>query len=241
MPVAVEFNTVSFAYEQSMVLKEASLELAEKGFLLVLGPNGGGKTTFAKLLLGLVQPTSGSVKLFDRQPHSALADIGYVPQITVTHSRLPIRVFDVVNLGLYKCKGLSRAKRRQKVMNALQTVGLLALAKRAFNGLSGGERQRVLIARALVSSPRLILLDEPTANVDAKSKEQIYQLLSHLNEHATIVLITHDPDTSALPVSDIAFINRQVIHHKGRELTDKMLALSLGTTIEQLPRCANDY
>ncbi|CAG9298028.1 metal ABC transporter ATP-binding protein [Celerinatantimonas diazotrophica] len=241
MPVAVEFNAVSFAYEQSMVLKEASLELVEQGFLLVLGPNGGGKTTFAKLLLGLIQPTSGRVKLFEQAPHCALSDIGYVPQITVTQSRLPIRVFDVVNFGLYKCKGLSHSQRRLRVMNALQTVGLSQLAKRKFSGLSGGERQRVLIARALVSSPRLILLDEPTANVDAQSKEQIYQLLSHLNAHATIVLITHDPNTSALPVSDIAFINRQVIHHKGPELTEQMLALSFGTTVEQLPRCANDY
>ncbi len=218
MQQAITFSGVSFAYDDIPVIEDVSIEVALGGFLLIVGPNGGGKTTFGKLMLGLLKPVCGSVHLFDRPPGQTLRQVGYVPQISTAMSGFPISVFEVVRLGLYGRTGQTRREMARSVAEALNRAGISHLAKRGFSGLSGGERQRVLIARALVSEPRLLFLDEPTANVDAQSRSGIHQVLQSLAGKTTIVLITHDPEIGTLPATDIAYINRRLTHTRGGDV-----------------------
>lgn len=234
MTHALSLSQVSFAYEERTVLCDVNLTIDEGSFLMILGPNGGGKSTLAKLLLGLLKPSHGQIHVLDQRPIDALACIGYVPQVTVNGSSLPIRVAEVVRLGLYQAPCLSRRQKQHRVLEALDKVGLTHLAKQKFTALSGGERQRVLIARALVINPRVLILDEPTASVDYRAREQIYALLNTLSQDATIILITHDPDTQLLPVTHTALVNRHLLCHTGHVMTPEMMALSLGKNISQL-------
>jgi zinc transport system ATP-binding protein len=228
---AITFHHVGFAYHDEMVIENAEICLAEGSFLLVLGPNGGGKTTFGKLALGLLQPTYGSVQLFERPPGQMLQQVGYVPQINAATSRFPIDVAEVVRLGLYGTPS-SRQTQKQRIADALQHVGLSHLARRPFASLSGGERQRVLIARALVSTPRLLILDEPTANIDILSKQMIYQLLTRLSRDTTILLISHDLDLGTLPITDTVYIKRQMTHVTGNTLSAEMLMRLYGAPVQ---------
>ena len=228
MQQAIAFSGVSFAYDDAPVIEDVSIEVAAGGFLLIVGPNGGGKTTFGKLMLGLLKPVCGSVHLFDRPPGQTLRQVGYVPQISTAMSDFPISVFEVVRLGLYGRKLQDRREAAHRVAEALDRVAISHLAKRGFSGLSGGERQRVLIARALVSEPRLLFLDEPTANVDAQSRTGIHQVLEALAGKTTIVLITHDPEVGALPATDIAYVNRRLTHTRGGDVAQVVrMALQL--------------
>ena len=192
------------------VLDGLSLTVREGDFLAVLGPNGGGKTTLLKVMLGLVKPTSGTVTVFGREPGQVAGRIGYVPQRLDFDRTFPISAMEVALMGRLSRKHLlQRYGRddRRKALEALETTGLAALANRRIGALSGGELQRVLIARALAGEPELLLLDEPTASVDPDMKTTIYDLLDQLKKSHTIVLVTHDTGTIGRHVSRIACLN----------------------------------
>ena len=207
------------------VLQGVSLSVYEGDFLAVLGPNGGGKTTLLKIILGLVKPTSGTVTVFGGPPGHAAGRIGYVPQSIFFDREFPISAWDVVMMGrLARKKLLQRygSADRQKAAEAIEITGLSGLRNRRIGALSGGELQRVLIARALAGEPELLLLDEPTASIDPEMKSTIYDLLDRLKERHTIVLVTHDTGTIARHISRIACLNCTLdMHEKGSTLSRK--------------------
>ncbi len=185
--LAVDVKDLRFSYGNTLVLQDVNIEVSRGDFIGVFGPNGGGKTTLLKLLMGFLQPDCGKVRIFGREPKEQLLRIGYVPQVMHLDRQFPISVFEVVSMGLLGVRGLHR----EKIETALDRVGLLAYKDRAFGSLSGGQAQRVLIARAIVSDPELLLLDEPTAHADPCAEGGIYELLFSFKESMTILMVTH--------------------------------------------------
>ncbi len=215
-------DTVSFGYTPNqLALKNISLNIHPGDYLGLIGPNGGGKTTLLKIMLGLLKPQSGEVRLFG-VPLNKFKDwskIGYVPQkATQLDHQFPASVREVVEFGRVAAVGvghpLARAD-RVAVEAALEKVGMLPYADTLIGDLSGGQQQRVLIARALVSNPEIIFLDEPTVGVDMKNQEQFYALLKKLNQElqVTLVLVSHDIDVIANEATELACINQELVYH----------------------------
>lgn len=195
---ALRFDRVSFSYGELPVLDAASFHLHDGEFAVLLGPNGAGKTTVIRLLLGLAKPDSGSVSVLGSSPESARRSIGYVPQHASYDPAFPISVAEVVRMGMLEAtkarSGAGRAAERRAVDLALEAADVADLRDRPYSALSGGQRRRVLVARALVGDPRLVVLDEPTANMDAASEARLYATLGALKGKATVVVVTHDDD-----------------------------------------------
>lgn len=209
------------------ILDGLSLNVQEGEFLGIVGPNGGGKTTLLRVVLGLQKPTSGRVRVFGKDPVESRRKIGYVPQNLFFDRDFPITVGETVLMGRLSRKGLfSRysGKDRKMAEQALETVGMAGLKKRQVGGLSGGELQRLLIARALAGQPELLLLDEPTASIDPEMKTTIYDLLDDLVKSMTIILVTHDTGSISRNVSRIACLNCRVTMHEPEAITSEMLA-----------------
>ncbi len=212
---------VSFAYHDRMVLSRINLDIVPGEYLGVIGPNGGGKTTLLKLILGLLKPDSGSVELFGRPTTTfrQWSRIGYVPQkATSIESRFPFTVEEVVSFGRVGSKGMLRrlkAADREAVMRALAQVNMAPKRKARLSELSGGQQQLVFIAKGIVSEPDILILDEPTAGVDVESQDEFYRLLSRLNrkEGITLVVVSHDIDVIANEVKSVACLNQTLICH----------------------------
>lgn len=191
----ITLDSVSFRYNGQDALRDVSVEVFPTDFMAVIGPNGGGKTTLLKLILGLLQPTAGSIKVFGQTPARSLHRIGYVPQYGNYSRHFPLRVIDVVMSGciqpasLFPWHGTSTHKRAEAI---LKKLSIQHLANTPLAHLSGGQKQRTLIARALITDPDVILLDEPTASVDSGVEQDIYELLKELNATKTILLVSHD-------------------------------------------------
>lgn len=186
---------LSFKYDKQTVLENVTIQIEEGEFIGIFGPNGGGKTTLLKLMMGMLHPEKGLIRLLGDSPKKARHQVGYVPQTLRCDKDFPISVFDVVMMGtLSKLPwwGGYTKELKQKAFTALEQVGLSHLKKQSFGTLSGGQAQRVLIARAIVDSPKILLLDEPTASIDPQAEVEILQLLLHLNKTMTIIMITHD-------------------------------------------------
>lgn len=218
--VVAELAHVCVDYGAERVLDEVTLQIRAGDFLGVIGPNGSGKTTLLRVLLGLVRPSCGHVRLFgtDIREFRAWRRIGYVPQKAVFESRFPASVFEVVASGRSGPSGVGRRlgdADRRAVEEALATVGLSDARDRLIGRLSQGQQQRVLIARALVHSPELVLLDEPTVGVDPDAQEQFFALLRYLNRElrATLVLVSHDVAVIAREVTRLACLNRTLVVH----------------------------
>jgi zinc transport system ATP-binding protein len=208
----IEIKNISFSYNNELVLEDISLTVKRGNFLGVIGPNGSGKTTLLKIIVGLLKPQTGSVELFGQPLNTfkAWSKIGYVPQrVTATALHFPITAAEVVAMGDVTNKG------QHAVKIALSEVGMEKQAHKIISELSGGQQQRVFIARALVSQPELLILDEPTSGVDAESQAAFYELLHTLNKKKklTLVLISHDIDVVAKEVSEVACINRTLVFH----------------------------
>jgi len=213
-------------YDGLPVLEDLSLSVRERDFIGIIGPNGGGKTTLLKVLLGLVEPSRGRVRVLGREPTDARRFVGYVPQYTEFDYAFPVSVWDVAMMGRLGHRGLLKRyteEDRHAVEDALRQVDMLRQKERRIGQLSGGERQRVYVARALASGPEILLLDEPTASVDTRVVGSIYEVLQDLNRHATIILASHDIGVVSSYVKTIACLDRQLIYHESKEITADML------------------
>ena len=217
--IAVEH--LSFTYDGPLVLEDVSFTIAQRDFVSVVGPNGGGKTTLLKLLLGLLRPTRGHVRIFDRPPAEVRRRVGYVPQHAQFDPQFPVTAQDVVQmgrLGAGPCIGPTRRGDKRAALAALDEVGLAEYSSRPLAMLSGGQRQRVLIARALASDPELMLLDEPTANLDLAVQGDFFDLLHRLNERLTVLLVSHDVGFVSQHVRTVVCVARHVDVHATSEL-----------------------
>ncbi|MCF7818614.1 MAG: ATP-binding cassette domain-containing protein, partial [Kiritimatiellales bacterium] len=189
----IQIENLDFAYGRISVLEQACLSIEDKEFVCIVGPNGGGKTTLLKLLLGLLEPQAGTVSVFGKAPVLGRKWIGYLPQHANLDSKFPVTALDVVLMGrLGKTRGFGFYTRadRTAARDMLARVGLEQLHNRPMASLSGGQSQRVLIARALVSGPKLLLLDEPTSSLDDYVERELYDLLQELNKELTVVVVT---------------------------------------------------
>lgn len=220
--VVLGFDDVCFAYEREEVIHNVDLTVPEKSLVAVVGPNGGGKSTLIKLALGLLQPRRGRVRVFGHPPQRVRHRIGYVPQQLRFDPAFPVSALDVVLMGRAERHWLGPYRKTDRVdaAEALERVRLTHLARRGFTHLSGGERQRVLIAQALVSNPDMLFLDEPTANVDVKVEQEIYDLLRILNERMTIVVVSHNLNVVTRHASHLACVNRTASLARIDELTE---------------------
>ena len=236
----VELEGVGVSYGEVRVLDGINLTVEPGDFLGIIGPNGSGKTTLLRVMLGLLEPQEGSVRLFG-QPPSAFREwrrLGYVPQRAALDPSLPVTVQEVVASGLVASLGLleriGRAQ-RSRVTDALARVGMEAHARARIGALSTGQQQRVLIARALCSDPELIILDEPTGGVDPEAQTSFYAMLHHLNREreVTLVLVSHDIGVVAKEVTKLACLNRRLIFHgrPGDFLSDAALTALYGPSV----------
>lgn len=213
-------------YDNETVLEDVNLTVQRGDFIGLIGPNGGGKSTLLKAILGLLPPQRGTIRILGQPPRIGRRYIGYVPQQVEFDRDFPINVWQVARMGRLGTRRLLQrftAEDDEIVANALRTVHMLDLRHRPIGELSGGQRQRVYIARALASEPQILLLDEPTASVDAEVSHSIYETLNELNEHMTILLISHDMSAISAHVKTVGCLNRRLVYHGDKHLTEEML------------------
>ena len=224
-------------YEHEQVLEDVNLSVQEFDFIGLIGPNGGGKTTLIKVLLGLLAPMRGEVKVMGVSPREGRRYIGYVPQVVEFDREFPISVWDVACMGRLSRRGLFRrftAEDEDVVAGALRQVEMLDLRDQPIGELSGGQRQRVYIARALATVPAILLLDEPTSSVDPQVRTSIFELLRRLNDQTTILMISHDMGAVSSYVKTVGCVNRRLFYHNERSLTPEMLELAYQCPIDLL-------
>jgi zinc transport system ATP-binding protein len=223
---AIELDHVTYAFDGHPVLRDIDLTIAEGDFATVVGPNGGGKTTLLRIILGLLAPTSGTVRVFGLPPAEARPRIGYLPQHSFADPSFPARVLDVVMTGRLSGRVRPAGASAEDLAAADEVLGEVALeddALRPFSALSGGQRQRALIARALVTRPDLLLLDEPTASLDAVMEDELHDLLGRLRERLTIVLVTHDLGFVSGFTKTVVCLKGTVVCHPTGELTADLI------------------
>ena len=243
-PNVIEINDLCFAYDSTEVLHNITLAVPAGSYTFMVGPNGGGKTTLLKLILGLLKPVYGAITVMGIQPEKARRQMGYVPQSMMYDSQFPISVQDAVLLGMidhHLCGPFSKADKRI-AEESLEKVGLSGFGKRPFSSLSGGERQRVLVAQALATNPRLLLLDEPGANLDPQGRLNLYQLLGKLTPDITVLLVSHNLNIVPSFASHIICVNTTADSHRIEEVSKDALANGAWThlTHEKCPVGAPD-
>jgi len=234
---AVHIENLSVYYGQTPALTDVSMDVEDGDFIGIMGPNGGGKSTLLKAILGLIPITKGSMQIYGQEygkKNEVL--IGYVPQFASMDKNFPISCFEVVLSGCMK-RGLHpffqfTNKDKDIACEKIERVGIGKLANKQIGELSGGEFQKMLIARALAVNPKLLLLDEPTASVDARSKEQIYDLLGELNNEMTIMLVTHDLSAVSTKVRSLACLNGSLVYHGVPEINDNIVAKLYGCPVD---------
>ncbi len=228
MSKIVEIKSVFAGYNDEIILKDVSLDIFDDDFVGVIGPNGGGKTTLLNVILGLLKPLKGSVKFCDDLRTDRNNKIGYLPQQNKIDRKFPITVKDVVLSGLiYKSGFLCRHSKADKLNadNTLERIGICNIKNSPIGELSGGQMQKVLLARAIVSSPRLLILDEPSTFVDNQFEGELYEILNELNKEMAIIIVTHDVGTISSHVKTIACVNRSLHYHKSNKISEEQLAL----------------
>jgi len=212
----LELKNVSFYYDNTLILDDVSLTYNKRDFLSIIGPNGGGKSTLLKLMIGLLSPTKGSVHLFGEPPLHVSHRIAYVPQDILANKDFPIKVLDVVLMGrLCKSKAFATySKEDHAIARAmLEKVGMQTYEHQKIHTLSGGQRQRVFVARALASEAEILFLDEPTASIDTAGQIEIFKLLKTLNHDVGIVIISHDINVALNYATKVVHVNRTLYFH----------------------------
>jgi zinc transport system ATP-binding protein len=207
---AIEVKDLWFTYDKLPVLKEVNFTLKQDDFMAILGPNGGGKTTLLKLMLGILEPSRGEIRVFGKRPRDARERLGYVPQSTDIYSH----------------------EDKEKVAGLLKKVGMWDYRFWPIGSLSGGQRQRIFIARALAVEPEILFLDEPTASVDREFEIGLYELLKELNKKVTIVVITHDVGVVSRYVKSVACVNHTLIFHNGGKITNEMIDMAYACPVD---------
>lgn len=224
----IEVEHLNLSQNGHFVLEDINLTIHEHEFHAIIGPNGGGKTTLLKVILGLIRPDSGTVRVMGATPQEMRAHLGYVPQFRTFDFQFPISVQDMVVSGrLGHLKGhFSRFTREDTdaAAEAMETMQITHLKDRPIHDISGGERQRAIIARALAGKPSVLLLDEPTVYVDGPTAVRFYDILRRLRESITIVLVTHDISALSPDVTHISCVNRRLFTHHDNHITDDMMA-----------------
>lgn len=213
---AIKVTNLSFSYERQKVLKNINLTIKKNEFTTLIGPNGGGKSTLLKLILGINDLKYGKISIFGKDYLSQISKVGYVPQNTNINLNFPITVLEVVMMGQNSLsKRLFGYKKEEKLraLEVLTKVDMEDFAQIKISNLSGGQRQRVLIARALFSDPDILLLDEPTSNIDINGSRQVYNTLEELNKDITVVVVSHDISVILQYASKAFYINKTLTHH----------------------------
>ncbi len=242
--IAIEAHGVDFAYgDRPQVLANVHLEITERDFVSVIGPNGGGKTTLIKLFLGLLRPTAGDIRVLGTTPQKARTQIGYMPQHATLDPGFPVSVGDVVlmgRLGHQRWWGSYSADDRAIAADSLDRAGLASLQRAPFASLSGGQRQRALLARALTCRPRLLLLDEPEAGLDLKVEHEFFDLLTELNRDITVVIVSHDIGFVSSYVRTVVCVNHRVEVHPTTEMNGRRVSEVYGGEMRMVRHDVND-
>jgi len=228
----LEMKSLSVSYGNNIALQDAELKVFDNDFIGVIGPNGGGKTTLLKVILGLVKPVKGKI-VFDQELQGS-NKIGYLPQISTGDNSFPVTVKDVILSGLMIRKGLitmMSVHDRKKAGKIVEELGLAELANSSLSELSGGQLQRVFLGRAVIGDPRLLLLDEPGNFVDTNFENDFYEKLRVLNRRMAIMMVSHDVGTISAHIKSFACVNRHLHYHPSSEITNEQL-LAYGCPIQ---------
>ncbi len=232
----IEMHNISFYYNEICALLNVNLTVKDKEFLGIIGPNGGGKSTLLRIILGILKPASGEVRVLGLPPDKVKGKIGYVPQFTKFDRHFPINVKDAVLMGRLHLNNSFFHRFSDEdysvVDEVMRKVEIYHLRNRHISNLSGGQLQRVFIARALAVEPKLILLDEPTANLDSYAKTHICSILKDLNEQITIIMVSHDMGVISSYVKSIACLNKELYYHGEPELTNAILGKTYGCPVD---------
>lgn len=234
----VEISDMCFSYGGEDVLHDINLTLYKGDFVAIIGPNGGGKTTLLKVVLGLLNPTRGMVKIQNREPRSHVVPIGYVPQHVNHNLSFPATALDIVLMGKHEpVRRFQRGNAKQDRKAALAVMDKLGIgdySDRKIADLSGGQRQQVLIARALISDPQLLVLDEATASIDTKGKADFYTILKELNKELTILMVSHDLMMVSSYAKSVACLNRKLHYHQSFDSSADVLNAFHSCSVEEM-------
>lgn len=236
-PAVIELEDVCFSYVGPPVLEHVDLSVQSGEFLGLVGPNGGGKSTLLKIVLGLLEPECGRVNVLGRKPVDARRAIGYVPQFVTFPRDFPVSVQETVLLGrLGKTRAILGYRKSDKEVarRVMDETEITDLRTRPIGALSGGQVQRVLIARALACEPELLILDEPTSNIDMRAETDIFDLLKRLNARMTIVVVSHDIGFISQYVSLIACLNRTLLFHGSSPITGEIIEQLYGAPVRMI-------
>ena len=237
MSAVISFDHVSFAYNHTNVLEDICVDIEAEEFFGIIGPNAGGKSTLLKLMLGMLKPDKGKISVLGQTPLQASQQIGYVPQYPSFPRNFPINVLDVVLLGCLgkdtRFGGFSRHDRKI-ALESLTVVEISKLSEVPIAELSGGQVQRMLIARALAAQPEILVLDEPTANIDVQAEENIFSLLKQYNEHMTIIVVSHDIAFISAYVNRVGCLNTGLVCHETETISGKTIEELYGAPVKMI-------
>lgn len=233
----IKIENLSAGYDRKTVLHDINLEISEKDFLGIIGPNGGGKTTLMKVILGLLKPSEGKITFYDNGMPVEQLEIGYLPQYNSIDKKFPISIYEVILSGLNRQKSLfSRftKEHHERVKETISMMGLEGMENKPIGQLSGGQMQRALLGRAIVSNPKAIILDEPNTYIDKRFEARLYSLLEDINKQRAVILVSHDIGSVLQTVKNIACVNGTLDYHPQSEVSAEWIEEKLQCPIELL-------